>query len=283
MTETLPRLLTIQACDQRIREALHTLESLRTSLAALQEQALANARDRQACRDAITAAAQARDALAAQRDQIKDQVREKKRSEHRRRAGEAKAYVQREIAILEARQTAVEEELSAVEAQITEDTAALHHAEEAAPTQEAERQRATAVLLDQVAAIKDMLRAAQEERNALTAGITPFVLYEYERVFAHRGGVAVVVIAHEICQGCHLRVPAHICLGLLRHPRLTFCPNCQRILFVSQENADVPSSPDLPSSNGHHPRRLQRRTRGAARAGKAPLGPTLSQSPSLSA
>jgi hypothetical protein len=80
-----------------------------------------------------------------------------------------------------------------------------------------------------------------------------------------------------------LRVPAHICLGLLRHPKLTFCPHCQRILFVSQENAVVPSSPDLPSSNGHHPRRLQRRTRGAAHAGKAPLAPTPSQSSSLSA
>ena len=283
MTETLPRLLALQACDQRIREALQTLENLRTSLAALQEQALVNARDRQVCRDTITEAAQARDALAAQRDQIKDQLREKKRREHRRRAGEANEYGQREIALLEARQTAVEEEFRAVEARITEDTAALHRAEEAALTQEAERQRATAVLLDQVAATKDVLRAAQEERSALTSGITPFVLYEYERVFAHRSGLAVVAIAHETCQGCHLRVPAHICLGLQRHPRLTFCPHCQRILFVSQENSGVPSSPDLPSSNGHQPRRLQRRTKGAARAGKAPLAPTPSQPPSISA
>ena len=281
MTETLPRLLALQACDQRIREALQTLEGLRASLAALQEQALAVMRDRQTRCNVIMEAAQARDALAVQRDQIKDQMREKKRRERRRRSGEAKVHLQREIAILEARQAAVEEEFRIVEAQIAEDTAALHCAEEAAPTLAEERQRATAVLLDQVAATQDVLRAAQEERTILTLGIAPFVLYEYERVFAHRGGVAVVAITHEICQGCHLRVPTHICLGILRHPRLTFCPNCQRILFVS-ENAVTPSSSDLVSSNGHQPHRLRRHTRGAGRAGKAPLAPTLSQSPSIS-
>jgi hypothetical protein len=117
----------------------------------------------------------------------------------------------------------------------------------------------------------------------LISGITPFVLYEYERVFAHRGGVAVVAIAHETCQGCHLRVPTHICLGLQLHPRLIFCPNCQRILFVAQENAVASSSPDLPSFDGHQPRRLQRRTKGTGRASKARLAPTPSQPPSISA
>lgn len=282
MTETLPRLLALQACDQCIREALHTLESLRASLAALEEQARANTRAIQVYCDKIKEAAQARDAFIAQLDQIKDHIREKKRSEHRRRAEEAKAYVQREIVLLEAYKAATEEDFRTIEAQITEDTVALHCAEEAVPTQAEARQRASAALLDQIAATKDVLRAAQEERSALTSGITPFVLYEYERVFAHRGGVAVVAITHETCQGCHLRVPAHICLGLLRHPRLTFCPHCQRILFVSQDNAVAPSAPDLPSSHGHHPRRLPRRTRGVAHAGKALVTPP-SQSPSASA
>ena len=268
MTETLPRLLSLQACDQRIREALHTLDRLRASLAALEEQALANVQAMQVCHDKIKEATQARDAFAAQLDQIKDQLREKKRSEHHRRAGEAKAYVQREIAILEARQTAMEEELCAVEAQITEDTAALHYAEEAAPTQAEERQRATAALLDQMAATQDVLRAAQEERSALTSGITPFVLYEYERIFAHRGGVAVVAIEHEICQGCHLHVPAHLCLELQKTPRLAFCPNCHRILFVANEAPISRSHSHRPAANERPTCRPQRYTQAAARNGK---------------
>lgn len=215
--------------------------------------------------DACKEAAQARDAFVAQLDQIKDQLREKKRSEHHRRAGEAKVYVQREITILEARQAAVKEELRAVEAQITEDTAAHYRAEEAAPTQAEERQRATAA---QIAATKDVLRAAQEERGALTSGITPFVLSEYERIFTHRGGVAVVAIEHETCQGCYLHVPAHLCLELRKTPRLAFCPNCHRILFVANEAPISRLHSHRPAANKRPTRRPQRYTQAVARNGK---------------
>jgi uncharacterized coiled-coil DUF342 family protein len=101
MTETLPRLLALQTCDQRIREAVHTLESLRASLATLEEQALANAREVQVYHDKIVDASQARDTLTAQRDQSKSQLREKKRSEHHRSAGKVKEFIQREIALLD--------------------------------------------------------------------------------------------------------------------------------------------------------------------------------------
>lgn len=268
MTETLPRLLSLQVCDQRIREALHTIDRLQASLAALEEQVPTNVQAMQVCHDKILKAAQARDALAAQLNEIKDQLREKKRSEQRRRVGEAKMYAQREITILEAYHTTVKEELSAVEAQITENTAALHRAEEAAPTQAEERQRATAALLDQITATKDVLRAAQEERTILTLGIAPFVLYEYERVFAHRGGVAVVAIAHETCQGCHLHVPAHLCLELQKTPRLAFCPNCHRIVFVANETPIARAHCHGPAANERQTRCPQRHTQATARNSK---------------
>ncbi len=268
MTETLSRLLSLQACDQRIREALHTLGSLSASMTALEEQALANVQAMQVYHDKIKEAAQARDAFAAQLDQIKDQLREKKRSEPRRRVGEAKVYGQREITILEACQTTVKEELCAVEAQITEDTAALYRAEETAPTQAEERQRATVALLDQIAATKDVLRAAQGERTILTLGIAPFVLCEYERVFAHRGGVAVVAIEHETCQGCHLHVPAHLCLELQKTPRFAFCPNCHRIVFVANETPLARSHSQGPAANERQTRRPQRHTQATARNSK---------------
>ena len=87
MLKTLPRLLALQTCDQLIRETVQTLESLQSSLAALEDQARASVRERQGCHDRIRDARQVREVLVAQRTQIKHQLREKKRGEHHRGPG----------------------------------------------------------------------------------------------------------------------------------------------------------------------------------------------------
>ena len=245
MLKTLPGLLALQTCDQHIRETVQTLQSLHASLAALEDQACAGVNKLQVCRDKIRDAKQVRDALVAQRKQIKNQLREKKRSEHHRSPGKVKEFIQQEIALLDAQKTAIEKELYTLEEQIADDTAILHQAEEAVLTLAEARLRTTATLREQIATTQAILRVAQEERTGLIPDLPPFVVSEYERIFMHRGGLAVVAIAHEICQGCHLRVPAHVCLELQKTPRLAFCPNCHRIVFVVTETpvAPVASSP----------------------------------------
>lgn len=270
MTEALPRLLALQACDQRLRQTVLTLETLQQSLAALQKEAESKARDLQARRDAITEAEQTRQALAEQLDQIKEQLRDKKHALPRHRPGHADEAAQREVTLLETRKAALEEELASIGTQRSQNIEALRRTEELVPAQDEERQRAASALLGRIAATEEALRSMHDERAVLAAEITPFLLHEYERIFSRRGGVAVAAVEHETCQGCYLHVPTHICLELQRHPRMTLCPNCQRILFVPKETAVAPSSPDHPSSNGHQPSRRPRRTKAAAHSGKTP-------------
>ncbi|MGE0679902.1 MAG: zinc ribbon domain-containing protein [Candidatus Binatia bacterium] len=277
MTETLSRLLALQACDRRLRQAALTLETLQRSLAALQEEAASKAHDLQARRDAISEAEQRRQALVEQLDQIKEQLRDKKYALHRCRPDPAADAAQREVTLLETRKAVLEEELASVGAQRSQNIEALRRTEELVPAQNEERQRAVSALLGHITATEEAVRIIQDERAVLAEGISPFLLHEYERIFSHRGGVAVVTVEHETCQGCHLHVPTHICLELQRHPRMTLCPNCQRILFVPKETPVAPSAFHPSFANEHQPSRRPRRTKAVARASKTPRTAKASQ------
>ncbi len=270
MTETLPRLLVLQACDQHIQQATHTLDTLQQSLGTLQEEERARAQDIQARQDKIKGAEQPRDSLTWQIDQVKEQLRDKKYALHRRRVEHPDDAVPREVALLETNKGALEEELRTVVAQITQDSTALRQAEELAATHQEETRRATAALLGQIAALEEELRVAQDERTALAAGIKAVLLQEYERIFSRRGGVAVVALANETCQGCHMHLPPQMCLELQRSPRLTFCPHCHRILFAPPEVSlpRVVSLSPSETSNGHRTRQPPRQPKARTRAGK---------------
>jgi hypothetical protein len=270
MTETLPRLLTLQACDQRIQQATHTLDTLQQSLATLREEEQASAQNIHALRNKSREAEQTRDALTLQLDQVKAQLRDKKHGLHRHRTEQPDEPLQREVALLEAHKATLEEELCTVVAQITHDTAALRQAEEMVPTRQEETQRAASTLLSQIATTEEELHMAQDERATLATGINALLLQDYERIFSRRGGVAVVALANATCQGCYMHVPPQMCLELQRSPRLTFCPHCHRILFASREaSLPVMESPSPADNvNGHCTRQPQRRPRTRTRTSK---------------
>jgi uncharacterized protein len=270
MIETLPRLLVLQACDQRIQQASHTLDTLQQSLAAVKEEEQVKMQAVRAWQEKITESEKARDHLTLQIEQVKDQVREKRYALHRCRAGQQEETVQGEIALLGASKAALEEELSAVTAQVAQDVDALHQAEELAAAHHAQVLSLTSTVLGQSTTVEEELCAARDERTALTTGINTFLLQEYERIFSRRGGVAIVALAHETCQGCHMHLPPQMCLELQRHPRLTFCPHCHRILFVPLEtNPQVMESHSAAHGTyGHNPRQPRRQAKSQARTAK---------------
>jgi hypothetical protein len=269
MTETLSRLLRLQACDQRIQQASQTLHTLQQSLAALKTEEQSRAQEVCEWQEKLRAAEKAREPLMTQLGLVKSQLRGKRYALHRGRAG-YNDTVQREVALLESNKAGLEEELGALTDQITQDTEALRQAEAMATAQREEAPQVTSRIQDQIAAAEKELRTAQGERTALIVGIPAFLLLEYERIFAQRKGVAAVEVIHATCQGCHMRLPLQMCLELQKNPRLTFCPHCHRILFARRE-PNVPCTEPKPlpvASNGHAAHSPQRRPRTKVRTGK---------------
>ncbi len=87
------------------------------------------------------------------------------------------------------------------------------------------------------------LSAAQKEydelnvrrRERMSGSIPPDVLTRYEQLLEAREGVAMALLEDRICQGCYMAVPTNIYVRVARGTEVVACPNCDRILHLSDD------------------------------------------------
>jgi predicted nucleic acid-binding Zn-ribbon protein len=82
-----------------------------------------------------------------------------------------------------------------------------------------------------LANIDRQLEELRGTREALLDGLDEDVLSLYERLFASKGGTALVPLEHEVCTGCHMKVPAQTVVDVQAARALVHCPHCGRILY----------------------------------------------------
>ncbi len=84
------------------------------------------------------------------------------------------------------------------------------------------------------------------EMAELRAKIPPQVLGHYDR-FVVRGKKALVAVSHQVCTGCHMRLPLAVIMTLKHGTDIQLCDNCGRYLYLPQEvEAPMPSLPTAP-------------------------------------
>jgi predicted nucleic acid-binding Zn-ribbon protein len=70
-------------------------------------------------------------------------------------------------------------------------------------------------------------------RAALTDGIPPELLQQYEGLFKTRGGMAVCAVEAYYCQGCYNKVTMNDIAKLMGKTSVVVCGSCQRILHLA--------------------------------------------------
>ncbi len=79
-------------------------------------------------------------------------------------------------------------------------------------------------------AVQGRVEDLQADRVKQAAGIEPELVELYQRLFVKKGDAAVVPLEHEICGGCHMKVPTQTAADV-RGEKLAQCPQCGRILY----------------------------------------------------
>lgn len=71
-------------------------------------------------------------------------------------------------------------------------------------------------------------RATRAEQ---AGGVDDDLLYGYDRLFKAKGGMAVVGLVDEVCQGCHMKVTKSTIVAVKAEKQIAHCENCGRILY----------------------------------------------------
>lgn len=110
----------------------------------------------------------------------------------------------------------------------------------AALTRESEEARRTAEeLVAQLNQREENLRrelaTLEADREALAAAVEPSLRHRYERLLRSKGERVVVGVAHGVCGGCHMRLPAQVLVACQAQQEVVACTNCGRILYYTPD------------------------------------------------
>ncbi len=129
-----------------------------------------------------------------------------------------------------------EQEKNSLNARFDEKKAALDAREAKLREKESELGRLGSELESKKAGWKEEIGSKLASRDSIKNEIRPEVLKRYETVKAKRGGVGLVAVKNETCQGCFIHIPPQVYILLKRGTEeLISCPHCHRILYVEDQ------------------------------------------------
>lgn len=75
----------------------------------------------------------------------------------------------------------------------------------------------------------------QKEQEKYSNLLDEDTLYHYKRLSNAKGGKAIAEVVDNVCSGCSINITLQTLNSLIGGKELVLCPNCRRILFLSEE------------------------------------------------
>jgi predicted nucleic acid-binding Zn-ribbon protein len=233
MLKEIAQLLLLQDRDQKIKMYKAELETipleqrridqLVASKNSAFEQTRQRFRDLEMHKKRLELDAQSRrDAIV----KYKSQQFQTRKNEEFQAIGQEIHRFEKEIESIEDEEIELMEEAENVSGKVSEAERELVAAKRQAQQQEADLKRKQQTL-------EERLREAESERDALSQGFDPDLLFRYTRLFATKGGNAVVPVEHEFCMGCHMKNTTTLVHRVKMSREIVHCEQCGRILYYA--------------------------------------------------
>lgn len=114
----------------------------------------------------------------------------------------------------------------------------LKQDEQLIASQETELNAGKQSLEEEISSIKNQLDKLIKKQDDIVPGIDPEIVYKFERIIKSKQGKGIVAVRGNVCDGCHMILPAQFANMVHGGDSIVFCPYCSRILYYEEVEGD---------------------------------------------
>lgn len=158
--------------------------------------------------------------------------------------------LQKEIDDATIQEQTVRKELQKEEKNLTALDESLKSSEQLINSQEAELNEGKQALSEEIDGLNAKLAELNQQKTELEPGIDPDIIFKFERIIKSKQGKGIVAVKGNVCDGCHMILPAQFANEVRNGEKIVFCPYCSRILFyqdVEEGESEYFQMPDTGS------------------------------------
>lgn len=104
------------------------------------------------------------------------------------------------------------------------------------------------VLSEKIDGLKVTLEELNSKQGEYETGIDPDIIFKFQRIIKSKQGKGIVAVKGNVCEGCHMILPAQFANEVRNGEKIVFCPYCSRILFyeeVAEGESEYLAMPDV--------------------------------------
>lgn len=131
----------------------------------------------------------------------------------------------------------IRKELQRQEKLLAEQNESLKQDEQLIAVQESELNAGKASLDKETAGMQKKLDKLAKQEAKIIPGIDPEIIFKFERIIKSKN-TGIVAVKGNVCDGCHMILPAQFANKVRGGDDINFCPYCSRILYYQEAEDD---------------------------------------------
>ena len=142
--------------------------------------------------------------------------------------------LEKEIRDATEREQTIRKELQKEEKNLAELNDSLKNEEALIQRQEEELNAGKTTLQNKIDEFNKKLDQLKKREEELTPGVDPEIIFKFQRIIKSKHSKGIVAVKGNVCDGCHMILPAQFANDVRTGDKIVFCPYCSRILYYQE-------------------------------------------------